>query len=164
MSRETDLAWLAGFIDGEGHIGIFKGRNRSGTPLYRPALKIVNTNLASIRRCREIIGIGRIHPIKSRQAHYRQAYAYWLYNPHSATLLRSLLPYLGVRPEQARLALNASALILTNYRGRLPNHNTEELEWIRVAISALNHGEDEPALMPHEEDQPSLHFEQSPES
>ena len=45
MSRETDLAWAAGIIDGEGHIGLYLSHTNTGD-CYVLKLVVVNTNLS----------------------------------------------------------------------------------------------------------------------
>lgn len=52
-------AWLAGFIDAEGHFGIAKFKS-DGVVNYRPRLTIVNTNKYSIDKVKALAGGGAI--------------------------------------------------------------------------------------------------------
>ena len=63
---EIQKAWLAGFIDGEGYIGITFQRNKetrksSATPKYHPFLIIVNTNKNILDIIMDFIGDGRLY-------------------------------------------------------------------------------------------------------
>lgn len=49
MSSVSEKAWLAGFIDGEGYVGITfqkkkETKTQAASPLYHPYIIIANTN------------------------------------------------------------------------------------------------------------------------
>ncbi len=50
MIKETDKAWLAGIMDGEGCISLIRRHT-----YYVPSVKIANTNEKLIQRCKEIL-------------------------------------------------------------------------------------------------------------
>lgn len=58
---QTDLAWLAGICDGEGHFSIRRVVLKSKTPQYSPRIGITNSNVQILSKVRFIIdalGIG----------------------------------------------------------------------------------------------------------
>lgn len=76
--REIFWSWLAGFIDGEGFVGIIKQykketRAQSSTPLYHPYIIISNNYKNVIAYIHEYFEFGRIHKLnpsgKSRGAY-----------------------------------------------------------------------------------------------
>lgn len=59
---QTDLAWLAGIWDGEGHFSIRRTiLHRGNSPQYSPRLGVTNSNVQILTKAREILdtlGIG----------------------------------------------------------------------------------------------------------
>lgn len=53
--KETDLAWLAGFWDGEGSISLFTHTERNGSRKICPCICIVNTDIGMINKTRKIL-------------------------------------------------------------------------------------------------------------
>ena len=54
---DNDLAWLGGFIDGEGHIGVKRqaGRLLGGYNYYWPSIRICNTHEETLETVRAIL-------------------------------------------------------------------------------------------------------------
>lgn len=52
---QLEIGWLAGFVDGEGYIGISEYKTRRRHPSYSCALQISNTDEAMILRAQNII-------------------------------------------------------------------------------------------------------------
>jgi hypothetical protein len=53
-SSETDLAYFAGIIDGEGWIGLQKRFERNRFTTYKPTIRVTNTDANIIERIQEI--------------------------------------------------------------------------------------------------------------
>lgn len=52
-----EVAWAAGFIDGEGTIGIYKWANRRGEPRYpHPCIQAGNTELEPLNTLKRLFG------------------------------------------------------------------------------------------------------------
>jgi len=93
-----DLAYLAGIIDGEGTIGIYyhKGRNS-----YRVKIYVVNTYKPLIDWLGSVFGgfvYQRTH--KTWKTKYE-----WHLGEDAMDLLKSLIPYLKIKKEQALTAI-----------------------------------------------------------
>jgi len=53
---QTDLAWLAGIWDGEGHFSIRRTKlKKSNTPQYSPRLGVTNSNIQILTKVRQIL-------------------------------------------------------------------------------------------------------------
>jgi len=52
---ESDMAWLAGFIDGEGTVGIKVANNRNGHIYFAPYVQIVNTHFATLDKVHQVL-------------------------------------------------------------------------------------------------------------
>lgn len=104
------LEWLAGFVDGEGYIGLAyrstKNRATKEKTLY-PRLTITNTYLPVLLKIKEEFGGSLKIQSKSKQYNKNGRQSYSLAWGPKATrlLLERLLPFLIVKKEQADLLL-----------------------------------------------------------
>jgi len=108
-------AWLAGIIDGEGAIFMSK-RKRSDRNYhqYDLILRIEMNSESTIRRVKEIAGVGRIYKDSSRPSRYKTGYIWVAYDHEAASVIRRCLPYIHTKEQHARLALaftNARSLV-----------------------------------------------------
>lgn len=110
MNRREQLAWLAGLIDGEGCISLTRRspqrKNRCVSPSYRLILKVSMCHLETVRRCREITGLGSLHMQDAQKQHYTSAFT-WFCNATDAELvIEAVLPWLVTKREEALVALD----------------------------------------------------------
>ena len=99
------LAWLAGFIDGEGTIGIYQV---NGRPQLQ--LKVNNTCLTVIEFIHTLTGIGSVTYVdKAKQLNSKSVLPQKYWRVTSASEMRDiiskLLPYLLVKTDQAIMML-----------------------------------------------------------
>ena len=105
MSVETDLAWVAGFLDGDGTICL--SNNGCGTPY--PFVGITQVLIEPLEHARAILGKGNIHKTSQNHRAYgkRQLYQVaWRGYHECARVCHLLEPYLVVKKEQAQLLLS----------------------------------------------------------
>jgi len=123
--RKVDLAWAAGFIDGEGHINVQRTRQtlkRNGRTYERFELRVIvtNTHRGAIERLAEILGSGMMRTEQPGQYPYSRRtvplYELWWSSRKAEKVLRAVEPYLVVKREQAQAALRFRALH-RNHRG-----------------------------------------------
>ena len=104
---ELDWAWLAGFIDGEGTIGL----NKRGRDLreFRPTIKIFNTNKEVLDYIQSLLSTGSVCPMdkKSVESKTCKTVYMWTANIKESIIpiLEHILPYLKVKNKQAELLL-----------------------------------------------------------
>lgn len=103
MSKST-AAYIAGFVDGEGYIGIISDERRTNhrrTTSYTCVLKIANTNKEIIDWFHRSYG-GTIHDreMKENQKH---AYCWTLAGPKLVPFLEKIHPYLKIKKQQAEI-------------------------------------------------------------
>ena len=105
--KEVDRAWLAGIIDGEGCISLFKR-----STYYVPSVKVANTNEKLINRCKELLNEAEIeYCIRySDRGERKNAKPAWEIvmesRPRVIAFLNLILPYLVSKDEQAKLVLD----------------------------------------------------------
>ena len=124
MSMEQLMAWAAGFIDGEAHIGITKIKDgRAGavrTHRLHPRIVVGQTNREPLERLVEIFG-GTVYA-RSRKAmadHHRTLYVWEASGARRvATVLRAVLPLLTVKRAEAEVLLELAERITASKHGR----------------------------------------------
>ena len=131
MSKETDLAWAAGFIDGEGCIILYQGK-----PTYVLKLTVTNTDLRSLERLKEIFGVGTIS-IRQRSGQRRPCWNYYLAARKAEQALRQVEPYLFTKKVQCQIGL-----LSRKYIGKLgvnkPNDHMTELHELKAQLHELH--------------------------
>lgn len=100
MICETDKAWMAGFTDGEGWIGIAQ-------KCYAPGASIGNTSYESLMVFKSYYG-GNVLPVKSIKITKSKKAAYYWHCP-AGSLLQFLLDihnYLVIKRQQCEVVLH----------------------------------------------------------
>ncbi len=104
MSRETDLAWAAGIVDGEGYIGTYLAHTRTGS-CYVLKLTVVNTDIRMLERFKLIFGVGSISSKKVYASNHKPRWDYYVSSKKAQQVLELIQPYLVAKADQAELAL-----------------------------------------------------------
>lgn len=95
-----DPAYVAGLLDGEGTILIY----RSGVH-YQLSARIVNTDLGSLERMKSLFGGSIGSKCEKRSVRTRPCWTWNVQGPAAAEVLVNVYPFLLVKKEQARVAL-----------------------------------------------------------
>jgi hypothetical protein len=93
-----DKVWLAGFIDGEGHIGL----STKGPKHFQTVLKIQTTHEPTMKYVADLLHcplstVYTDHPI------WKNSYRAAIYDKKAAEVLKEVLPYLKTKKEQAEV-------------------------------------------------------------
>lgn len=107
--RETDLAWAAGIIDGEGAVSMSRARagvNRRVTESFQVRVNVKMTHEPTIRRLYEIFG-GVFKPggkVRNPEKH-KATYEWYVGDLKAAEALRRIVPYTVTKRDQVLLVL-----------------------------------------------------------
>ena len=108
----SDLAWAAGFIDGDGVVSVYRRKDRGKE--FRVVVRAMNCNRLALDRLRNLFG-GTVHPmLKAETAKLRgwKPSFYWAASDRIAErAIRGMMPFLVLKRRQAELALEAQSLI-----------------------------------------------------
>lgn len=130
---KTDLAYLAGIIDGEGHIGaqaLHSGR------LVRLVMMIEMTHKSTIEFIHKLVGYGSLHVISDDRPNRRTRYRVVWASEQAAKLLKKVRPYLRTKCGQADLFLQIKALRI---KGQMPSDwQLEKQIYLMMQLKALN--------------------------
>ena len=117
MNPGEEVAYLAGFFDGEGSIGIYPKKNKRGYMCYQYLLQISNTNRKVLELFQKRYG-GSITK-RQRVERHKQL---WNWQLGSAGKIRvalsELLPFLYVKKQEAQIMLEVVATIKRTCYGR----------------------------------------------
>jgi hypothetical protein len=119
--EQTDLAWAAGFIDGEGCIRVDKYYSRTSVnPSHALSLSVSNTNREILKWFKNFFGMGHISKNGKNPLSKRNSYQWRVYSDDAAKVLTGVLPYLREKKEQADYALDFIVLFnMTKSPGKL---------------------------------------------
>ncbi len=113
----AQAAYVAGFWDGEGTIGILRETRKASLAGFRylAYMTVCNTDLGVLEAIRDMMGNGRIisNYQKLKKEHHKVAWKIILTANQIRHILPQLLPYLIIKNLQARLALNFLKLMET---------------------------------------------------
>ena len=129
---ETQRAYLAGLIDGEGCISISSGTQQAkrgvAFPQFGCKMYISNTNLIILQTVQSWVGEGKITMVRRassmKEKNWKAVYNWSIYSRIMRQFLPIIFPYLIIKKEQAELAL--SFLDTVKGRGYGSNLNPEE--------------------------------------
>lgn len=112
IASQTEIAWLAGFLDGEGTIGLHRANSKKWPhPYLAPHLQAPNTDLRLIERARDIIeritGVRPWRVVASKAAgRCKMSWRFMVKSQRQlAVLLPALIPHLISKHEQAEIVL-----------------------------------------------------------
>ena len=104
----TELAYLAGFIDGEGTVTVTHARQRLAH-CVSPVLVVCNTYLPVMEHLRGRFG-GTISKREVKKAHHRHVYILYWSSRRAVQLMEAVLPYLIIKRRHAELVIELSKL------------------------------------------------------
>lgn len=115
--RKTDIAWAAGFFDGEGCITT--GTNRGRRQRHLPKLVLGNTSKTSLERLQTLLG-GYLR-LRRPQAGNRRNLWEWSVSGATATkaVLTTIRPYLFTKATEADVMLELVSGFGTSSRPKL---------------------------------------------
>jgi len=114
----TDLAWAAGFFDGDGCItATWQVRKGRPNPDMRIQVNVAQNDYRTLQHFQRILGAhGKIYPLKRKAIHNRQCWYLVYWGQHALDVLRMLLPYLRRKQQEALLCMQI------NQAGNLTTH------------------------------------------
>lgn len=129
VCSDTDLAYIAGLLDGEGSCG-FHGFTKNHTP--SPIVSICNTYLGAIQFVQDKVQIGYIRPDKRRIENRKQGYT-WAIASYEPVLLflKAVMPYLIIKRWKAELMVRYCGSridqLKNSYSWQAPPHTDEQV-------------------------------------
>ena len=102
-----DVIYLAGLFDGEGCI--FVSRQNSGRSHYL-GVTITNTNVGVLKLAKRMFG-GSIRQNSDSRKHRTTSWVWRIVSNQAENALKTLLPYLRIKRQEAELALDFQKLL-----------------------------------------------------
>jgi len=115
---ETDAAWLAGLIDGEGYVGVRKLSRVNDYQAYQPALSVVMTHEPTILKLHEMFPGGAISP-RLPEGNRKMQYTW---RPTATQVILDacelIQPYCITKQDQVKFLIEICKIKLTFTRGK----------------------------------------------
>lgn len=135
MRSDTEKAYLAGLIDGEGSI---QARYRPGQHGgYDYSLTIANTDEAMIRWVEQRWG-GRVYTYAPRSPRHRQQWTWRVHSNATVSALEDALPYLVTKREHAEVVLSLARSKRQTGRGGYTDQEHVERQGYVDRLTELN--------------------------
>ena len=136
----ADLAWAAGFIDGDGCISMYQVKR-----VYRKyhefkiQLSAVNTNLECLQKLQLMFG-GSINVMHKGddERNWKKSWIWIVTHRRAARVLEAIGPYMLIKHERAVLALESRSLVDVEHRKHRSDETINKLIAIRDRFSELN--------------------------
>lgn len=127
--KQIDLAWAAGFFDGEGCIRINKTMRKHGY-IYYLQIFVRQVDPAPINKFKALFGGSIQYRSKSNDTinNARAIYTWSTAGPTATSVLGKLYPYLVTKTSQAEIAFDFQTSV-TNRKGLSRTLTTKELEF-----------------------------------
>jgi hypothetical protein len=139
MIQNTDWAYLAGIIDGEGCVGIevlhADGKSRL-RDYYSSRLCIINTNLEMLQWVQRNFG-GTIQT-KLTKATNKLCYRWHIFGRNLVATLQGVLPYLIIKRKQAETVLEYRSKIVPENNARVSPEEDERRRLLYLECRRLN--------------------------
>lgn len=138
-----DLAWAAGFIDGEGCIRVYRTnrprRTYGSRATYQVALEATNRDIHPLIDLRQMFG-GYIFADKARPPRAAKKYRWRCVDSMTQTALEAMSPYFRIKGPQARLAMAFRKIQRVRLKRRQPLSITEIAirDWFVTESKKLN--------------------------
>lgn len=117
MFAIADLAYIAGFFDGEGNVGVYKSTRAKYAPIYAMTVRIANTDLQTLEYIRGLLGGTLTEKIANRKAGHRPLYSLDWYGSNALNVLRLILPYVKTKRKQVELAIYYQEFVVLPHGG-----------------------------------------------
>jgi hypothetical protein len=136
---ELDIAWAAGFIDGEGCFSIYRRRRRD-RPTYLVGVSVSQVKREPLDRLQSLFG-GKTYVHKSYRPNQISCCSWRVHSYATLALCRLLDPHLSVKWEQSQLLQQFYAIPPSHHWGRqgLPPEEVQRRDDLIVALRFLNH-------------------------
>ena len=139
---DTDAAYLAGIIDGEGSINLSRVHKNSPdhTTTYFIRLRVTNTHRGLLDWIVLKVGYGSVGKMKNYDSKYnrKQAYQWNLSNQRVVDVLRQVYPYLKVKRLQAEVAFEYQKTVGISFGKKLSEEIVDKRAGLKSKITGLN--------------------------
>ena len=133
--HDTDLAWTAGIVDGEGCISLHTVTTSKGNQCYVLRLDVTNTNLLMLNRLQELFG-GNIIAGQRVAEHHKDVWHWQVASKNAERVLSQIESYLVNKREECKVGLLSRTLMQKQGSNKV-NPHTQKLMWLKNQLSTL---------------------------
>ena len=134
--EDVDWAYVAGFIDADGSVGIERRKRASGEVGYSVKLYITNADRSTMDWLVSNLEGGVYLTNRHSPKHHQTMWRWVVRGKKAGPLLRELLPYLRLKKKRAELALRFVETITNG--GRLDPESKRLREYLANQLTRMN--------------------------
>lgn len=137
---ETDKAYIAGLLDGEGSIGMFIcNQKQLLTPTYYLQVSITNTHKGVLVWLTALLGVGRLSEKLHGNKRWKRSYNWRLSGFAAGKFLECVYPYLRIKRLQAEIGIKYTPTLQKyTQRHRLTLQERHQREQLYREMKRLN--------------------------
>ena len=138
---DDDLAYIAGFFDGEGSITIhenWRPSPRGKSPNHTLQVAIGNTDDRVLIWLHSVFGGSLIIRKPNLNPNHRRVTQWIIRSGGASDFLRSILPFLRMKEKQAKIGISFQSEKIRCRKSRLTKEEIDERERKRIEIRVLN--------------------------
>ncbi len=97
-NTDTDLAWAAGLIDGEGYVGVKKVLNHRQNYISQCWVSVAMTHFAAVERLHEMFGVGSVfETLRPKNPLHKPQKRWTAVSRHAYYVAKQIAPYAVVK-------------------------------------------------------------------
>jgi len=139
---DTEAAYIAGFLDGEGYIALLRThwQSKTGkTPTYVLKISVTNTDKSVLEWIKWTTGVGGVFKKRPAKDHYLPCWEWCVCSFDSGgMLLERLYPYLRIKRNQAEIGIKYSETSWKYRNNRIPQNIIDIRELLRERMLSEN--------------------------
>ncbi len=97
MLSETEIAWLAGFLEGEGSFSLEHHKSNGSYYYDYPAIAVQSTDYDVLERAAKLMDAPGIWNAKKANVNCKPCWQIRVRNDKAITIMNQILPYMGAR-------------------------------------------------------------------
>ncbi len=138
MWSETELAYLAGIIDGEGCVYIYKRKTRNNHTDFFPRLQLITTSKLLHDWIHKVFG-GMIFNRKTSNPKWKQRFEWYTTRNLMDEILEKILPYMVIKKSHIQIMIEFRKTFETYYgRKGIPHDVVKLREDLCSQLKLLN--------------------------
>lgn len=141
IGDEKDLAYFAGFVDGEGYIGIKKYiRNKKYAPMYSERISVGGLCERAIKSFNDLVQ-GYIYYHKPNKKSPNGFWTWEVTEDNARRFLTMILPYLRIKQLEAKIVLALGKNKLKTQRKKIGESDIKLRESLYIITKMLHKGD-----------------------
>jgi hypothetical protein len=130
--RDTDIAYIAGFVDGEGWVGVSRSKhNKYSRPSYSPLIRVTKTKRGILEWIQETLGCGFVckgKRVKTENDRWKDSFMWTIGSRNIVRVTGLLMPYIQLKKRQLEIVTQIAKINLSLQKSPTGRRNPQPTE------------------------------------